>query len=120
MQTTPAHPLPEHEWSSGLFDCFGDLSTCLMAFICPCYVYAKNKQVLNGTGTIAPDCLLYCGGMEFGCCGVNACIGAQTRHDIRKQRNIGGSQAQDCLTSWCCYSCALTQEKHEIEEIKRK
>ncbi|KAL0958500.1 hypothetical protein HGRIS_000642 [Hohenbuehelia grisea] len=32
------------EWSHGLCDCCSDAGTCILAWCCPCIVYAQNKQ----------------------------------------------------------------------------
>jgi Cys-rich protein (TIGR01571 family) len=42
-------------------------------------------------------------------------IQIQNRGNIRSRYNIRGGSMDDCLTSYCCRSCALTQERREIE-----
>ena len=37
------------------------------------------------------------------------------RANIRTRYHIRGDTMGDCLTSWCCHSCSLTQERREIE-----
>jgi len=47
---------------------------------------------------------------------MNMCvIQLGTREEIRGRYGIRGSGVSDCLVSWCCHSCALTQERREIE-----
>jgi len=43
--------------------------------------------------------------------------GAQmgSRADIRNRYDIRGDSVEDCLSSLCCRSCALAQERREIE-----
>ena len=37
------------------------------------------------------------------------------RANVRTRYSIRGDALGDCLTSWCCQPCALTQERREIE-----
>jgi Cys-rich protein (TIGR01571 family) len=39
----------------------------------------------------------------------------RTREDIRERYSIRGDAIGDCVASWCCRPCALTQERREIE-----
>jgi Cys-rich protein (TIGR01571 family) len=43
----------------------------------------------------------------------------RTREEIRERYGISGSPISDCLVSWCCHSCSLTQERREIELEER-
>jgi Cys-rich protein (TIGR01571 family) len=38
-----------------------------------------------------------------------------TRAEARERYGIRGDVYGDCLTSWCCRPCSLTQERREIE-----
>jgi Cys-rich protein (TIGR01571 family) len=38
-----------------------------------------------------------------------------SRAETRARYSIRGSTVDDCLTSWCCHACTLTQERREIE-----
>ena len=44
------------DWTFGLFDCFSDMSTCLLSCCIPCYIYGQNKQAFQQKET-------YCGVM---------------------------------------------------------
>ncbi|KAL2912487.1 hypothetical protein HK105_208059 [Polyrhizophydium stewartii] len=110
---------PARDWSHGLFSCFSDLPTCLLGFVCPCVVFAQNRQKLNKTDSIVPDCLLMCCAVDCFVCGVVGCIGASGRGDIRAKAGISGQTATDCLAHWFCTSCALTQEKLELEHLAK-
>lgn len=39
----------------------------------------------------------------------------RTREEVRERYGIRGAVFSDCLSSWLCGSCALTQERREIE-----
>ncbi|KAM6492053.1 PLAC8 family domain containing protein [Amanita muscaria] len=112
------------EWSNGLFDCFGDCGTCVHAWFCPCMVYSKNKhrvEYLNQNGRPDPDS----GGSGVdGDCAMHCCLTVlfnggfilqmPNRGAIRNRYNIEGSTWMDCLTSFYCKPCVLTQESREI------
>jgi len=38
-----------------------------------------------------------------------------SRGDVRDRYGIRGGGCGDCLGTWCCGPCALTQERREIE-----
>ena len=46
---------------------------------------------------------------------LNRSVQLGDRRNLRSRYNIRGSAVNDCLTAWCCRSCALTQERREIE-----
>ncbi|KAH9046620.1 PLAC8 family-domain-containing protein, partial [Lactarius hengduanensis] len=111
------------DWSHGLFDCTAECAVCCWAMWCPCVVYSKNKRrllYLQNRGIPLPG-----GGQRFNddCCiygcllipGYAWVLQIGTRADIRARYSIRGSSMDDCLTSWCCHSCSLTQERREIE-----
>ena len=43
----------------------------------------------------------------------------RTREEIRERYGIRASPLGDCLVSWCCNPCSLTQERREIELEER-
>jgi Cys-rich protein (TIGR01571 family) len=75
--------------------------------------------MLLGTGSRVPDSLLYLGALQLSPCGVHGCLGASLRHDIRDTREIDGSDSMDCLGHCVFASCALTQERQELDEMKK-
>ena len=115
-------------------------SGCWATF-CPCIVYGQNKQRLRhlhhrhrplagGGDNFNQHCRAYCC-MAVPCfywvfqvCRngldskqVPVLRGAQmgSRADIRNRYDIRGDSVEDCLSSLCCRSCALAQERREIE-----
>jgi len=115
----------KREWSYGLFDCFSACGLCCFAYWCPCMVYSRNKQHLRNLqsqGAPLPpgseaamdsSCCIYCGLSVCGGCGWVLQI--PTREEIRERYSVRGGGCTDCLASWCCHSCSLTQERREIE-----
>jgi len=119
----PIGPDGKRDWSFGLFDCFARCGLCCMSVWCPCVVYSKNKQRLHslqtqgtplagGGETYDSNCCIY-GGLDF--TGYSWIMQLRTREEIRERYNIRGAAFGDCLSSWCCRPCALTQERREIE-----
>ncbi|TFK33401.1 PLAC8 family-domain-containing protein [Crucibulum laeve] len=112
------------EWSNGLCDCCGDAGTCVLAWCCPCIIYAQVKhryEHLNnkghpdpehGGGCCSSDCMMH------GCltwCGFGWVLQMATRGSIRARYNIKGGGCGDCCTAFCCTPCQLTQEARELE-----
>ncbi|KAI9459155.1 PLAC8 family-domain-containing protein [Lactarius psammicola] len=114
----------QRDWSTQLLcDCSGGFGLCCLATWCPGVVFGRNKQRLRhlqsqgrplpGGGTyVNGDCAIYCclAAPRFAWI-----LGIGERTDIRARYSIRGSTVEDCLTSWCCTPCALTQEHLEIE-----
>jgi len=114
-------------WSFSLFDCFADLSTCLLATICPCYIYSRNRQrfthlEIHGVPfqgrfeSFTHDCVAHC------CLQVinaSSALQAISRFNVRRRYGIRGNEFEDVLASGCCRPCQLVQEHREIhlEEI---
>ncbi|KAN0139503.1 PLAC8 domain containing protein [Lactarius tabidus] len=113
----------QRDWSHGLFSCTEECCLCCWAAWCPCVVYSKTKQRLQhlqNRGTPLPgggerynaDCCIY------GCLvipGYAWILQIGNRANLRTRYDIRGGTMGDCLTSWCCHSCSLTQERREIE-----
>ncbi|KAI8901723.1 hypothetical protein BC833DRAFT_576406 [Globomyces pollinis-pini] len=102
---------PNGEFHAGVFDCFSNCGTCVLAWFCPCVVYGQNQAALkNGDGWVV-DSALY---LAAACCGCNSCLGAVGRDKIRESRGIEGQFITDCLLHTCCVPCTLTQERVEL------
>ncbi|KAH9171087.1 PLAC8 family-domain-containing protein [Lactarius sanguifluus] len=115
----------QRDWSSQLYGC--SCPSCLATW-CPGVVFGRNKQRLRhlqsqgtpllGRGTyINGDCAVYCCLAGPRLSWIDVQIGERT--DIRARYSIRGSTFEDCVTSWCCTPCVLTQEHREIELEKK-
>ncbi|KAH8818610.1 PLAC8 family-domain-containing protein [Flagelloscypha sp. PMI_526] len=112
------------EWSHGLFDCFGDCSTCMMAWCCPCVVYAQTKRRLSYLQKHDKPDPEAVGGCCSGACwgyaalstllGLSCILQMNTRSTMRERYSVRGDGCGDCLTAFCCTSCGLTQEHREV------
>jgi len=110
------------DWSFDLFDCFADLSTCLLATISPCYIYSRNRQrfthlemhglpLQERVEAFNHDCV------SHGCLQVvNASFALQaiSRFNVRRRYRIRGNEFGDVLASGLCIPCQLVQEHREI------
>ena len=95
------------EWQHGLFGCFDDLTTCIIAYIVPCYVFGKNAE------KVGENCLL-CGLALFVPI-LNLYAVTKIRGIIREKKNIDGSCLNDLVYWWCCGICSLIQEAQEVD-----
>jgi len=94
--------ISEREWSSGLFGCFEDITSCLGSLFCgPCYLCWLSSEM--GEGCCMPWCVPY--------------ALAALRLKMRGQQNIRGSIFDDCLITQFCGTCALCQLKREHDHV---
>ncbi|KAI8901701.1 PLAC8 family-domain-containing protein [Globomyces pollinis-pini] len=110
MMTTD-NKSPNGEFHKGLFDCFSNCGTCLLAWCCPCVVYGQNMQAAQQKEGCFADAAVYFCVAALGC---NSCLGAYGRDIVRESRGIEGQFITDCLVHACCVPCALTQERAEL------
>eukprot|EP00470_Lotharella_oceanica_P017262 CAMPEP_0170190172 /NCGR_PEP_ID=MMETSP0040_2-20121228/48787_1 /TAXON_ID=641309 /ORGANISM="Lotharella oceanica, Strain CCMP622" /LENGTH=236 /DNA_ID=CAMNT_0010437983 /DNA_START=84 /DNA_END=794 /DNA_ORIENTATION=- len=121
-------------WSSGICDCFAQCSpSCLMAFFCPCFQFARIKKTENIEGCPGDNWGLNC------CCyftmtllsglspstillfilGLIGTIGrtwmlATLRLHYRMRRMYEGSQLEDVFCALCCAPCVLSQMARDV------
>ncbi|KAL2912490.1 hypothetical protein HK105_208062 [Polyrhizophydium stewartii] len=60
------------------------------------------------------DCIVGCLMAYIGCW---CCLGGSNRSTIRAKYNIMGDSCADCCIHTFCATCALTQEKREVEAM---
>ncbi|PFH47899.1 hypothetical protein AMATHDRAFT_66586 [Amanita thiersii Skay4041] len=128
-KNVPFNPNGKRDWSNGICDCFDDCGTCLMAWFCPCMVYAQVKQrleYLNQRGIPDPerggsgcngDCMVH--GLLSACLGIGWVLQISNRGSVRHRYSIEGGGCGDCCTVCWCSPCQLTQESREIELEER-
>ncbi|KZO98615.1 PLAC8-domain-containing protein [Calocera viscosa TUFC12733] len=119
----------EAHWHSGLLACCSAVDICCLACLCPCLQYSRNKHRLltlsttgqparqSGSGADA-DCALHGLLTLLGCWGW--VLQRPVRQGIRDRYNIPGTPASDCLSSFLCSPCALTQESRELGMEERR
>ncbi|KXN84006.1 Cell number regulator 11 [Leucoagaricus sp. SymC.cos] len=116
------------DWSNGLCDCCNEPGTCMLAWYCPCIVYAKNKhryEHLNLNGTPDPekggdccsgDCMLHA---VITFCGAGWILQFMQRGNVRSRYNIKGGGCGDCCAAFWCSPCESTQEYQELKLEER-
>ncbi|KAM0756630.1 PLAC8-domain-containing protein [Meredithblackwellia eburnea MCA 4105] len=122
----PVNAMGKREWSYGLFDCFDECGTCMMASFLPCFLYGQTRTKLEhmqrnnrpdpagGSMCTGGCCLFYC---------LAPCYGAQImlymeRNELVSRYGIEPS-GTDCLVAFCCSCCAQIQHSREIEAEER-
>nr|KAI8730628.1 cornifelin-like protein A-like [Biomphalaria glabrata] len=112
-QTVATGRPAQRAWSHGLFGCFSDISSCLMALFCPCCLQCG---ILQDMGESCCSSCLY-----VSLCSPITLFGLRAL--MRGKENIQGTLYDDlCLTagcfSPCCHCCALAQLAHEVKIVK--
>ncbi|KAL2455276.1 Protein PLANT CADMIUM RESISTANCE 3 [Forsythia ovata] len=87
----PPHVGTPWKWSTGLCDCFSDVS---------------NSCVASGALYTLIACIT-------GCAWIYSC---SYRTKMRKQFMLPGNPCADCLVHFCCETCALCQEYRELKK----
>lgn len=105
------------QWSSGLFSCTDDVSSCAESAFCfYCQLGHQYDVVRAGrpqmnVGVCMGACMLdLC--CAFGLAGT--CFNYNVRERIRTMYAIQGDSMGDCLTAWCCGPCAQCQQYREL------
>ena len=117
----------ERRWSTGLFDCWcsssGDWRTTCLGCWCPCILYGKNVEALEGEEWSSSCCdfalvrffstIFLCGGSLC----VMPALTLQRRKSIREAYKI--EEKACCGSSYCvqcfCLRCSLCQEARELK-----
>ncbi|VDI23070.1 Hypothetical predicted protein [Mytilus galloprovincialis] len=98
------------EFQHGLFGCFDDMKTCIIAYFVPCYVFGKNAEKV-GESCVMCALALYVPGL-------NIFAMTKIRGLIREQKGIEGSCCNDLLIYMFCGLCAIIQEAQEVGSLQ--
>ena len=136
--------MSDNDWESGLFSCADRPGECCLAFWFPCVSLGNNVRFMEEHTAVAcpdvcacfhnptvPDYWLAGGGYGLGMAGsrCGACVvsvGIHTafRNQIRKSANVGVhcckgrcEGCEDLAIACLCTSCALVQEKKQLEKL---
>ncbi|OIS96620.1 PREDICTED: protein PLANT CADMIUM RESISTANCE 2-like [Nicotiana attenuata] len=101
-------------WSTGLCDCFSDVSNCCITCWCPCITFGQIAEIVDkGTTSCGASGALYCLIEAFTGCGcIYSCF---YRTKMRKQYMLPEGSCGDCMLHFCCEWCALCQEYRELK-----
>ncbi|KAL2518787.1 Protein PLANT CADMIUM RESISTANCE 2 [Abeliophyllum distichum] len=116
----PPPPLPHAhvgapgEWSTGLCDCFSDVSNCCITCWCPCITFGQIAEIVDrgSTSCGASGALYTLIALVTGCACLYSCF---YRTRMRKQYMLPENPCADCLVHFCCETCALCQEYRELK-----
>ncbi|TQD70138.1 hypothetical protein C1H46_044328 [Malus baccata] len=102
------------EWSSGLFGCGNECSTCCITYFCPCVTFGRIAEIVDeGKSSCCGQGCTYCGLMLFGLQWLYSCF---YRQKLRAKYNLPDKPCCDCGVHFFCDSCALCQEHAELKD----
>ena len=121
---TGTYALPDHsgQWRDGLCDCFSNIfPSCFMSFFFQCVILGQVSENIH----FAPCGFICCGyigfvilflilgGYYFGLqVLIWVCVGFLIwgiRNQLRNTQRIPGNPCEDCLVSFFCQGCAVSQ-----------
>lgn len=94
----------------GLFSCFEDIPTALLGWCCPCYLFGRNAEQIDGSGKIGM-CIGY---VCLAGCYASCCLHKPKREKLRAAYNLV-EEPSDFLATCCCTVCANCQEAREMQ-----
>lgn len=143
-QTPPEYQLIEGEpeltnnYTTGLFDCHKSPGICLSATCLPCCSFGSINATISASAESyplppedespswvqklvhsIPYSILVFTTPEF----CLSSLGLWQRLLIRKYYDLESSPGKDCLSHFCCHTCALAQDQREVqirEDRKRR
>ncbi|XP_056008848.1 cornifelin homolog A-like [Ostrea edulis] len=102
-QTVPTRP-KQRTWSTDIFGCFSDMTSCIAVTLCPHFYLFYLSQKLGESCLLPlamPDC--------------TALVPLRTK--IRAENNITGSICEDCCMVCLCSCCVMCQLSREQDYI---
>ena len=93
----------DEKWQNKLCGCFGDCKICILSFLLPCYIEAKNAEYFGESCTQV--CLLSAIGCSF-----RPVLRWRTRVHV----GVEGSMVKDLFYALFCPPCTLAQEAQEL------
>jgi len=121
MAPSPAYGVPvwqQHqesrpEWSTGLCHCESDMTICLLGCVCPCILFGKVAEKLDGDVThCLTAAIVWYILQQFTFCGCIYSCGY--RRKLRAKYNLPEKPLPDCLVHFLCWPCAFCQEYREL------
>lgn len=118
----------QQPWSSGICACCDDMNSCCLGFWCPCILFSKNVELLEGrhwTGPCLMHILLWGIATGIGCSLTSGtmlgllgscvpCYACGYRKILRTNNDLEEAPCGDFLTHLFCHQCAICQEYREI------
>ncbi|KAH3765627.1 PLAC8 family [Pelomyxa schiedti] len=102
------------DWTARFCGCMDDVPSCLCSCFLPCVQYGRNAE-RYGHGILGEEKLPNClGFMCFSFFGLSFIPTLLQRTSIRTKYDIEGGPIKDCLSSFCCTCCTLSQHHREL------
>ncbi|KAL3881951.1 hypothetical protein ACJMK2_028334 [Sinanodonta woodiana] len=110
LNQQPQRPVGTRDWSTGVFGCLEDASSCMMTCCCTPY-YSCFLAVELGESCCLPMC--FCPGECIPLCGTSVPWLVALRVKLREANKIKGNIMGDCIAVCCCPLCVMCQLKRE-------
>ncbi|KAJ3694809.1 hypothetical protein LUZ60_000186 [Juncus effusus] len=101
-------------WTTGLFGCCEDCSSCCLTLWCPCVAFGRIAHTVDkgltsrcGAGTLC--CVL---ALFVGFHWIYTCV---YRHKFRMNYNLPETPCCDCCVEYFCECCSLSQMYRELQ-----
>lgn len=111
-------PFRQHDFNTGLCDCFSDCDSCLEAYFCAhCQVSQQYNVLTTGRREMNPLlCLAMLGADMCGAMGVALAIGTiVTRGEVRMRLGLTDETSmQSCCRAFWCVGCSICQTYREM------
>eukprot|EP00899_Mesostigma_viride_P020822 jgi/Mesvir1/28741/Mv19709-RA.1 len=92
--------------------CDDGFFNCLVGFCCPCVVFGRNAEIVDGM-PCAVAAAIYV--LLLHIFGANCLFTCKYRGKIRHKFGIPGSTGEDIILHCCCGPCARLQEARELK-----
>ena len=101
-----------NQWVSlpgGIFSCHEDIGTCLYGLCCPCCLFGRNANAIDGSNCFTMACSYCC----LDLCLLCFLVHKTKREKLRNEYDLI-EEPNDCLATWIFSYCALCQESREL------
>ncbi|KAE8774020.1 cell number regulator 2 [Hordeum vulgare] len=100
-------------WSTGLFGCCDDVSSCCLTCFCPCVAFGRIAHIVDkGTSSCCVRGTAY---MLLAWVGLGCLCSCCYRSRMREQYGLKEKPCADCCVHFFCDPCAICQEYRELK-----
>jgi Cys-rich protein (TIGR01571 family) len=102
---------PAGQWTSGLYDCFNDLPSCLITYFCTCVGHGFVVHRVEGGGWGMPAALFW---LTSPCC-LECCLwGPQRRERLRKKYGLPEEPCNGAALPSLAHCTPLSRPTHSL------
>ncbi|KAF2726887.1 PLAC8-domain-containing protein, partial [Polyplosphaeria fusca] len=108
--------LQNQEWKNKSSDCCTPMSSCCLAWWCPCISYGRTHHRvkfdddMKGYSCCNFSCVAY---TSLTCLGLSFVLPMIQRGNMREKYHLKGNGCNDFLCACCCAPCDLLQQDKE-------